>query len=181
VVRTRVGYAGGTKENPTYQQLGDHSETIQIDYDPSVISYDELLDVFWSSHQPTQRAWSRQYMSVIFYHDEQQKESALESKAREQARLGQTIYTEVVSLERFYRAEEYHQKYRLRQVPELMRELGSIYPEAGSLVDSTAVARVNGYVGGNGTLADLEDELDQLGLSLSGQELLRTMVEAWQR
>lgn len=181
MVRTRVGYAGGTTENPTYQRLGDHSETIQIDYDPSVISYEELLDVFWSSHQPTQPPWSRQYMSVVFYHDEHQKQLVLESKARQEARLGQSIYTEVVPFERFYLAEDYHQKYRLRQVPEITREFASIYPESQSFVNSTAVARVNGYLGGNGTLQNLESELGQLGLSTSGQELLRRIVEAWQR
>jgi peptide-methionine (S)-S-oxide reductase len=146
-----------------------------------VISYDDLLDVFWNSHQPVQRPWSRQYMSVIFYHDDQQKQRAQQSKARAQSRLGQTVYTEVVPFDGFYLAEDYHQKYRLRQVQELMRELGSIYPETERFVDSTAVARVNGYVGGNGTLQNLEAELDKLGLSIAGQELLRKIVEAWQR
>jgi peptide-methionine (S)-S-oxide reductase len=146
-----------------------------------VISYDDLLDVFWNSHQPVQRPWSRQYMSVIFYHDDQQKQRAQQSKARAQSRLGQTVYTEVVPFDGFYLAEDYHQKYRLWQVQELMRELGSIYPETERFVDSTAVARVNGYVGGNGTLQNLEAELDKLGLSIAGQELLRKIVEAWQR
>jgi peptide-methionine (S)-S-oxide reductase len=181
VVRTRVGYAGGTKENPTYRYLGDHSETIQIDYDPGVISYEDLLDAFWRSHRPTQPAWSRQYMSAIFYHDEHQKELALESKARQETELGQKIYTEVVRFERFYLAEDYHQKYELRHVPELLRELRAIYPETEAFVNSTAAARVNGYVAGNGSLQNLESELDQLGLSRSGQELLRSIVEKSQR
>lgn len=70
MIRTRVGYAGGSKENPTYYSLGDHSETIQIDYDPTQISYGQLLEVFWNSHNPTYEPWSRQYMSIIFYHSE---------------------------------------------------------------------------------------------------------------
>jgi len=181
VVRTRVGYAGGTRENPTYRQLGDHSETIQIDYDPTVISYADLLQVFWSSHRPTQPPWSRQYMSVIFYHDEQQRQLAIESKAREVERLGQTVYTEVVPFDRFYRAEDYHQKYRLRAVREFMDEFRAIYPNTRDFVDSTAVARVNGYAGGNGTLENLMAEAELLGLSPSSQEALRKMVEAWQR
>jgi len=181
VVRTRVGYAGGTKENPTYRYLGDHSETIQIDYDPSAISYEDLLDVFWSSHRPTQPAWSRQYMSAIFYEDEHQKKLALGSKARAEEALGQTLYTEVLPLERFYLAEDYHQKYQLRHVPELMSELRAIYPETQAFVNSTAAARLNGYVGGNGTLQDLASELDQLGLSHLAQEVLRTIVAKSQR
>ncbi len=67
MVRTRVGYAGGTKRNPTYYNLGDHTETIQIDYDPTYVSYRELLDIFWESHDPAARPWSRQYMAVVFY------------------------------------------------------------------------------------------------------------------
>jgi len=70
VVRTRVGYTGGSTKNPTYHSLGDHTETVQIDYDPTQISFEELLDVFWDSHRPTQRAWSRQYMAAVFFHNE---------------------------------------------------------------------------------------------------------------
>jgi peptide-methionine (S)-S-oxide reductase len=65
------------QENPTYHSLGDHSETIQIEYDPEQISYEELLDIFWSAHNPTARPWSRQYASFVFYHDETQRELAL--------------------------------------------------------------------------------------------------------
>ena len=68
MIRTRVGYAGGTTNNPTYRALGDHAETIQVDYDPTQISYEELLEAFWTSHSPTSRPWSRQYASIIFYH-----------------------------------------------------------------------------------------------------------------
>ena len=80
MVRTRVGYAGGTKENPTYTSLGDHSEAIRIDYDPTRISYAELLEIFWQSHNCTSRAYSRQYMSIILYHDEEQRKLAEESR-----------------------------------------------------------------------------------------------------
>ena len=80
MVRTRVGYAGGLKENPSYYGLGDHSETIQIDYAPTRISYQELLDVFWSSHNPQQRPWSTQYKSMILYHTDEQKRLAMETE-----------------------------------------------------------------------------------------------------
>ena len=82
MVRTRVGYAGGTKKNPTYHDLGDHSETVQMDYDPTVISYTKLLDVFWDSHDPSLPSDSKQYMSIIFYHNDKQKELAIESIKR---------------------------------------------------------------------------------------------------
>ncbi len=65
-VRTRVGYAGGTLANPTYYNLGDHTETIEMDYDPDVITYTELLAIFWNSHDPTSPSYSRHYKSIIF-------------------------------------------------------------------------------------------------------------------
>jgi peptide-methionine (S)-S-oxide reductase len=179
VVRTRVGYAGGDKEDPTYYSLGNHSETIQIDYDPSQISYAELLDLFWASHSPTSRPFSKQYASIIFYHDEQQKRLAEESLDRETIRRGVPIYTEIRPLTRFYLAEDYHQKYRLRQDRVLLAEFQRIYPDPADLVASTAAARVNGYLGGNGSPDQLQAEIDDLGLSETAKERLLDRVSAW--
>jgi len=178
VVRTRVGYAGGTKENPTYRDLGDHAETIQIDYDPTVVSYEELLDVFWSSHSPTARAPSRQYISIIFYHNDEQRRLAMETRDREAARVGGEIYTEIVPASEFTLAEAYHQKYQLRQVPDLMAEFSAIYPEDDDddFVSSTAAARVNGYLAGYGTCQGLREQVDSLGLSEAGGAKLLRMV-----
>ena len=81
-MRTRVGYAGGSKPNPTYRDLGDHSETVQIDYDPSKISYQELLAIFWDTHNPGSRPYSRQYASIVFPHDAEQENLAMEAKFR---------------------------------------------------------------------------------------------------
>ena len=177
-MRTRVGYAGGTTKDPTYHNLGDHSETIQIDYDPAQVSYEELLDVFWSSHFPVQQPWSRQYMSIVFYHDEEQKRLAIETRDREAAKLGAEIFTEIVPASEFYLAEPYHQKYRLRQVRDLMGDLSRMYPNDGDFVASTAAARVNGYVGGHGTLEMLQAELDSLGLSPAASQKLLDIVAA---
>jgi peptide-methionine (S)-S-oxide reductase len=179
VIRTRVGYAGGDKENPTYYSLGGHAETIQIDYDPARISYAALLDLFWASHSPTVRPFSTQYASIIFYRDEEQKRLAEESRDREAARRGAAIYTEIQPLTRFYLAEDYHQKYRLRQDGVLLAEFQSIYPNPADLVASTAAARVNGYLGGNGTLAQLQAEIGSLGLSPAGKERLLERVSVW--
>jgi methionine-S-sulfoxide reductase len=172
VVSTRVGYAGGSKENPTYHDLGDHSEAVQIEYDPAQISYQELLDVFWSSHSATARPFSPQYASVILYHDEEQKRLALEAKEREEAKKGKPIFTEIVPAKEFTLAEAYHQKYELRRDKEILQELRSIYPDIEDFVDSTAVTRINGYLGGNGTSAQLEQEMDSLGLSPEAKDRL---------
>jgi methionine-S-sulfoxide reductase len=172
-----VGYAGGSKRNPTYHDLGSHSETIQIDYDPNQITYEELLDVFWNSHSPTSRSFSRQYASIIFAHDEEQRQLAMETKAREAEERGRTIHTEIADYTEFWRAEDYHQKYRLRHVKDLWEAFKRMYPDFDDLVDSTAAARVNGYVGGHGTREQLEDEIGRLGLSSEEQETLRQIGE----
>jgi peptide-methionine (S)-S-oxide reductase len=177
VVRTRVGYAGGSKLNPTYHSLGNHSETIQIDYDPTQITYEELLDVFWNNHSPTSRSVSRQYASIAFTHDEEQRQLAMETKERQEAERGRQIHTEIVPYTEFWRAEDYHQKYRLRGVKDLMGEFEAMYPHTHDLVDSTAAARVNGYSGGHGTMEQLEEEISRLGLSEEGRERLREIAE----
>ena len=152
--------------------MGGHSETIQIDYDPKKVTYEELLEVFWDSHDPTVQPWSRQYMSIVFYHTEEQRRLAIESKEREESRLGRSIVTEIIPFSDFYLAEDYHQKYYLRQEPGLFQELSAIYPDISDFIESTAVARLNGYVGGYGTQETFEEELSSLGLSEAGRNRL---------
>lgn len=175
MVRTRVGYAGGTTENPTYSDVGDHSETVQIDFDPTVISYQKLLDIFWNSHNCTVQSWSRQYASIIFYHDAEQERLARATLARQEAQWGK-IYTEIVPYTRFYLAEDYHQKYYLRGEERLFREVAAIYPTTEQLIASTAVARINGYVGHHGSCETLRQELPLLGLSAEGGRWLERIV-----
>jgi methionine-S-sulfoxide reductase len=160
-----VGYSGGTRENPTYHQLGDHTETLQIDYDPGRISYEKLLELFWSEHDPAGRAWSTQYKAAIFYHDDEQKRLAEETRERLAAKIKRPIRTEVIPYSRFYPAEAYHQKYYLRQNKRLLRELQRYYPQDAGLMNSTAAARVNGYLGRFGTVERLKDEIDRFGFS----------------
>jgi methionine-S-sulfoxide reductase len=162
VISTRVGYTGGNKENPTYRALGDHAESIEIDYDPAVISYRELLEIFWKSHDPGSRPWSRQYMSAIFYHSEEQKNLAIESMKLEEASTHRKIYTEISPAAKFYLAEDYHQKYYLRQRPELIRALKAIYPSDDDFVNSTVAARLNGYLALKGPYPALQAELGDL-------------------
>jgi len=157
-----VGYAGGSKKNPTYRQLGDHMETVQIDFDPAQVTYAKLLDVFWARHDPTQRSWSRQYMSAVFYHSEEQRRLAAAAKDRQASRLKKIIRTEILAYARFYRAEDYHQKYSLQSNRALMRKFRAIYPDFADFVDSTAAARLNGYLNGSVTWEVLAAELDEM-------------------
>ncbi len=116
------GYAGGTVENPTYEQVCSgstgHAEVIQITYDPDIISYDELLQIFWKTHDPTTlnrqgNDVGTQYRSVIFYHDDEQKQLAEKYKKELDASGAweNPIVTEIVPLTNFYEAEDYHQDY----------------------------------------------------------------------
>lgn len=172
VVRTRVGYAGGTTADPTYRSIGDHSESIQVDYDPAKLTYGDLLDVYWTSHRPTSPAPSRQYASAIFTHDDEQQQIAVESKARMEATFGR-VFTDVVPFDRFYLAEDYHQKYRLRSTATLFREFHEMYPDEAAFRESTAAARVNGYLDGQGTLQELAAEIERYGLSEAASKWLR--------
>ncbi len=176
MIRTRVGYAGGSKENPTYHNLAGHTETVEVDFDPAAVSYEELLAVFWRSHNPVSPPYSTQYKSVIFYHNEAQKKLAEESRAREAQRRDRIIQTEIQPFTGFYLAEDYHQKYYLQARPDLARELQAVYPDAGDFVNSTAVARLNGYVGGNGSPETLELEINSYGLSPEARQRLRDLV-----
>ena len=171
-----MGYAGGAKENPTYHNLGDHTETLQVDYDPSKISYAQLLELFWEEHDPTSRSWSPQYKAVVFAHDEEQKRLAEESRARVAEKIGKTVHTEVLPYGRFYAAEDYHQKYYLRGHRQILRQFQQHYPRAADLMNSTAAARVNGYIGGYGTAAAYKADIDRLGLSAAAREELEDLV-----
>lgn len=178
MVRTRVGYAGGTKRHPTYRDLGDHTETVQIDYDPARITYRELLDVFWTGHDPMRRSWSRQYASIIFYHNEEQRKLAEETKARMTMDLRGSVHTEILSNSDFTLAENYHQKHSLQQYPEFMEEVLRIYPSTGEFVASTAAARLNGYLGGEGSYEALIGDIGRLGLSPARRQALRGLVQS---
>ena len=147
-----------------------------MDFDPSVISYGKLLDVFWASHDPLERPWRRQYMSAIYTRNDEQKYLAFKTRDREAARRNGKIYTEILPASRFYLAEAYHQKYALRGRSELLKEYEAIYPSLRDFLASTAVTRVNGYVAGYGTCESLRGELDGLGLSPAGRKRLEDTV-----
>ena len=131
-----------------------------------------MLDVFWSGHDASEPPISDQYKSVIFYHNEEQKQLAMESKANEESRLGRAVYTEIVSFSRFYQAEEYHQKYLLQHDRDFMKEFKAIYPDVEDIIMSTAAGRINGYLGGYGSLETLQKDINSYGLSETGKNKL---------
>ena len=120
VVQTEVGFMGGRTENPSYKQVcahtTGHAEVVHLLYDPSVISYERLLEVLWSIHDPTQMNRQGpdvgdQYRSAIFYYSEEQRQAAELSKQKAQDRFTRPIVTEITKAPTFWKAEEYHQKY----------------------------------------------------------------------
>ena len=122
VLATAVGYSGGRKENPTYESVCSgktgHAEVVEVEFDPSKVSYEQLLDVFWENHDPTTLNRQgpdvgEQYRSAIFFETPEQQAAAIASKERQDksGRYKRPIVTEITPASPFYRAEEYHQRY----------------------------------------------------------------------
>jgi peptide-methionine (S)-S-oxide reductase len=145
VVRTRVGYAGGTTPSPTYEAIGDHSEAVQIEYDPTVTTFEALLAVALEEHDPTDQPRKRQYQHVLFYETEEERgaiENALEGLAVP------SVETRVERLGEFTVAEPYHQKFALRG----KRYVTNAFEEAGYGVaevrEPPAAAKLNAVLAG---------------------------------
>jgi peptide-methionine (S)-S-oxide reductase len=120
VTRTTAGYTGGTLDGPSYEEVctdrTGHAEAVLVEFDPERVSYEDLLGVFWASHDPTQLNRQgpdvgSQYRSAIFVHDEAQESAARESKERAQGRFDRPVVTEIVPSAEFWPAEDYHQRY----------------------------------------------------------------------
>ena len=120
VTATRVGYTGGRTEDPSYEEVCSHTtghaEAVEVTFDPEEVSYEQLLDVFWNAHNPTQlnrQGWDigDQYRSAIFFHSPEQEEAALRTKAEVQARTRGQVVTLIEPAPVFYEAEDYHQQY----------------------------------------------------------------------
>lgn len=153
VLRTTAGYTGGSKSNPEYRNVGDQAEAVEVEFNPQIIRYEQLLDVFWSSHDPTQVFGQGpdvgdQYRSAIFFQGPEQENLALLSKAREEAKLVDgRLTTEIKPAGIFFPAELEHQKFELRRNSQLMQLLGS----AGIVEELTwshLGTRLNAYAGG---------------------------------
>lgn len=126
VISTRVGYTGGHFKNPTYEDVCSHktghAEAVEVTYDPSIVSYEDLLDTFWKIHDPTsinRQGWDvgTQYRSAIFYLNDEQRALAMSSKEKleKSGKFKKSIATEIKPITEFYKAEEYHQQYHEKE------------------------------------------------------------------
>lgn len=159
--------------------MGDHTEAISIDYDPSVISYSELLAYFWKGHRCEYNNSSTQYMNAVFYRNNEQKELAETGLKIRAASLGisaDAVATKILPVKVFTYAEKYHQKYAIRG--DIRARIDEIYPDSKSLADSTVATRLNAYLGRgeDQNRSEFLEELAEYGLSEALEKEVRKQV-----
>ena len=148
VIRTSVGYAGGTKRDPTYHDLGDHTEVLQLEFDPDSITYRELLNRVFDSHSPRHQTGMTQYQNVVLTATEGQR-AAVEEFLTTQGLTADGIETRIEQLSRFHVAEDYHQKYGLRSADSLMNTFEAAGYDGDELRESPCAAKSHGYAAGH--------------------------------
>jgi hypothetical protein len=149
---------------------------LQVDFDPKQTSFEKLLEAFWSYPNSCERSGTKQYRSIIFYQNDEQKKLALASRERETSKRRRPIETPILPMESFTLAEDYHQKFHLRQNHDLEWELTAIYPELVDFTNSTAAMKINACLGGYGSRKALANDIDRFGLSAEGKKKLREFM-----
>lgn len=179
VIRTRVGFAGGTTDHPTYRNMGDHTEVVEIDFNPLIISYDQILIEFWNNHYPNRDEYKgKQYISLLLYHSKSQLKSIFNVKSLMEERLGEAIETEIQPIQIFTEAENRHQKYYLKRYPKALEQLVELYPIESLFTHSTFAARLNGFVKGFGSKLDFINELKTWEVPLENRDVLIDCVQS---
>ncbi len=145
--------------------MGNHTETLEVDFDRSVLSFDGVLEEFWRCHNPFAGKRGRQYMTAFFWRDAEQHLLVDQHVARLEAERGTPVTTTLLAFERFHLAEAYHQKYMLRRHAAFEAPLLEVYPKLADFVNSTAAARLNGYLAGYGSREAVAQDLPLLGLA----------------
>lgn len=162
MLATRVGYAGGELAEPSYHEIGDHMEAVEVTFDPERVSYDELLDVFWGMFPANIPPGPSRVRTAVLTSGETQREAAAASKRRLRRALKDRIYTDVRAGAEFWPAERMHQKFHLQRVyPDLVEELAR--GDVDAFLASTAASRLNAWVSGFADDAALEEAARELG------------------
>ncbi|REK74283.1 peptide-methionine (S)-S-oxide reductase MsrA [Paenibacillus paeoniae] len=167
VIRTRVGYTGGQSAQPTYRNLGDHTESVQIEFDSSIRSFEELAAYFWEHHNPVNINGyrGRQYHSLLLYENESQR-TAIDRVLLDRERRGYARPdTDIVLYSNFYSAEERHQKYYLKRYAQAVESLSARYPSHSQLNDATVAARLNGLAKGYTSMERIKNEIEAWRIS----------------
>ena len=168
---TTVGYAGGQTIKPTYYKLGDHTECVDVYYDPTITTYENIIKLFWKSHDPTIRT-SSQYRSIILSHNSAQAAFAADFLQAQKKEKQKEVNTKIDNFSTFYQAEDKHQKNQLRRHPALLPCLGW----EKSLASSYVATRLNGYLGGHTAMASFNKEWERLGLSKEIAAYVRKVI-----
>jgi peptide-methionine (S)-S-oxide reductase len=148
IVRTRVGYAGGTKSNPSYETLGDHTEVVQVEYDPDRVSFRTLVSSALDQHSPYHQPEKRQYQHIIFVDSERERDT-VESVIEDSEYTPERVRTRIESLSQFYLAEDYHQKYNLRGKRWCTEAFQNAGYDDADIRESPAAAKLNAHVAGH--------------------------------
>ncbi len=159
--------------------MGDHTEAISIDYDPSVISYSELLGYFWKGHRCQYNNSRTQYMNAVFYRSEEQQrlaDTALKIRAASLGINPEDVATKILPVKTFTYAEKYHQKYAIRG--DMRARLDEIYSDSKALADSTVATRLNAYLGrgADQNRSEFLEELSEYGLPEAIEKEVRAQV-----
>ena len=164
MLATRVGYAGGRRAHPTYHDVGDHVEAVEATFDPRRVSYEELLEEYWSSCPTWLPPGPGRVRTAVFPRDEAQRAAAERTKRERRRRTGEPVAVEVVPGADFWPAERLHQKFHLQRTRgDLVEELAGSQSGVDAFLATTAAARLNAYVSGFGDEADLEEAAQELG------------------
>jgi len=164
---------GGKELNPTYHYLADHSESVQVHFNPNIISYNNLLDIFFNAHNCYGASYSRQYRSAVFYHSAEQETLALYFK--QNLEKDGKVKTAIEPATKFYPAEDYHQKYQLQSYKDVINALKLSSYE--NLKHSPVLSKLNGFVAGHGDPDRIKREISELEISESlKQQLLRSAL-----
>lgn len=158
VIRTSCGYCGGERSNPTYRNIKDHTETVRVEYDPNITNYRELAQKAISMHNPKSKNRKTQYDNVIFYKNQKEK-NILSDIFQEKGYDMSDLETRIEKLSTYYYAEDYHQKYNLKNHRSLENQFTEVYDEE-EIRDSSLATKINSVVDG---------KLDQSDLSISDE------------
>ena len=169
---TASGYAGGDKKDPSYHNLGNHTETVRISYDPEQISWSDLLDIYWESHNPNSRAASKQYSSIIFVNDSHQEKTVQKFLDKKKEITAKEVYTTTQKLDKFHEAEDYHQNYVFSQDLNLKQFRKSLLNAGERLTYSRLLTKLNAYSQGELEKKKMIEELEDSYLKVKKPELI---------
>jgi len=173
---TEVGYAGGDMKGPTYHNLGNHTEAIKVIYDPEIISYQELLNIFWENHNHTQKSYSKQYKSIIFCNNNKEEDTVLKFLENKKLEVNKKIYIDIQEIDEFYPAEQYHQKYLFKRNKNMYQQVIELFSGKYKFEDSRIAARLNAYSAGFLTFTEIKKEFKSSYLYLQYKDKIDKII-----